>query len=47
MMSETFVAKIIVGGRITIPESVRDVLGLKEGDLVRAVVEKANKTKGA
>ena len=42
-MSEKFVARLIADGRITIPESVREVLGLKEGDLVRAVVEKANK----
>lgn len=43
MMSEKFVARLIADGRITIPESIRIILGLKEGDLVRAVIEKANK----
>jgi len=46
-MSETFVARVIADGRITIPENIREVLAIKEGDLVRATVEKANKVEGA
>lgn len=45
-MVETFVARVIADGRITIPESIREVLAIKEGDLVRTTVEKANKVEG-
>jgi len=39
-MSEKFIAEIIQGGRVTIPEAVRDVLCLTQGDKVRVTVEK-------
>ena len=37
---ERFLAKITVGGRITIPLEVREKLGLRRGDMVRATVKK-------
>lgn len=40
-MSETFVTKIISDGRLTIPETIREILKLKEGDPVRVSIEKA------
>ena len=44
-MANRFVARIISGGRITIPETLRDVLGVKDGDLVE--VELKGKIKEA
>lgn len=41
-MGEEFVGKIIADGRVTIPDNIRDLLELKEGDLVRVNVERAN-----
>ncbi len=41
MSGETFVGQIIADGRITIPDKVRDLLKLKEGDLVRVTVQPA------
>ncbi len=48
-MTETFVGQIITDGRITIPDKVRQILGLKEGHFVRVVIEKADnpRKKGA
>ena len=40
MKSEAFIATVIADGRVTIPEPVRKVLGLNEGDLVKVTVEK-------
>jgi len=42
-MTEIFVAQIIADGRVTIPDSVRQLLGLKEGDFVRIKLEKVNR----
>jgi AbrB family looped-hinge helix DNA binding protein len=40
MMTETFVGEIIESGRVTIPETIRDLLNLCKGDKVRVTVEK-------
>jgi len=37
---ETFLAKICTGWRLTIYESVRESLGLKEGDRLRVTIRK-------
>jgi AbrB family looped-hinge helix DNA binding protein len=37
---ETFIQPIQDNGRITVPQPVRTFLGLKEGDLVRFIIEK-------
>jgi len=37
--------KVIKGGRITIPQEVREVEGIKEGDFVKITIEKIEKTK--
>jgi len=44
-MSETFITQVVSLGRVTIPEKVREVLGIKEGMTVRVTVEKVEKTK--
>ena len=31
---ESFVSKLVVGGRVTVPYEVREKLGLEKGDLV-------------
>ena len=41
MVKETCKAKMIKGGRVTIPELTRDALNLKEGDVVKITIEKA------
>ena len=48
-MSETFVADIMIGYRVTIPKPVRDLLAITQGDKVRVTVEKveANENKEA
>jgi len=47
-MSESFVATVIADGRITIPDDIRELLEIKEGDKIRAIIEKIpNKKKGA
>jgi len=38
-----FVAYVKWGGRVTIPKSVRDALGIKEDDLVECTVKKVRK----
>jgi AbrB family looped-hinge helix DNA binding protein len=42
MQCEKFVAQIIADGRITIPDKIRELLNLKEGDLVRVTVQPAS-----
>jgi len=37
---ENFIAQIISLGRITIPDKIRDVLELKDGDYVRVTIVK-------
>jgi AbrB family looped-hinge helix DNA binding protein len=36
---ETFIGQIIADGRVTIPDKIRELLGLKEGDYVQITVE--------
>jgi len=37
---ERFVARVLQGGKVTIPKRLRELLGVEEGDYVRlAVVE--------
>jgi AbrB family looped-hinge helix DNA binding protein len=35
---ERFVAKVLQGGKVTIPKRVRELLGVEEGDYVRLVL---------
>ncbi len=44
-MSETGLAEVRKYGVITIPKTIRDTLGIKEGDVVRIIVEKIEKSK--
>jgi AbrB family looped-hinge helix DNA binding protein len=44
-MSETGLAEVRKYGVITIPKTIRDALGIKEGDVVRITVEKVEKSK--
>lgn len=44
MESMTFPAKIMKPMRVTIPEAVKDVLGLETGDLVEVTVRKLKKS---
>ncbi len=34
--AKTFIAKVISGGRVTIPEKIRELLNIKDGDIVSA-----------
>ncbi len=49
MVEEVFVARVIGGGKVTIPRDIRDLLDIKDGDYVRislnAVIRKT-KSKG-
>jgi len=38
-MSNRFVARLISGGRVTIPETIRELLDVKDGDLVEMEVK--------
>lgn len=42
-MSETALTKVQRYGVVTIPKTIRDILGIKEGDTVRIIVEKVEK----
>ncbi len=42
MKGETFVGQIIADGRVTIPDKIRELLALKEGDYVQVTVEPKN-----
>lgn len=44
--SKEFSAKVIQGGRITIPEHIRIDLDLKKGDRVRVVIQKPSSIRG-
>jgi len=37
-----FIARIVSDGRVTIPEQIRKLLGLKEGDFVSCDIETVN-----
>jgi len=42
---ESFVSKLVVGGRVTVPYEVREKLGLEKGDLVNLKIRKVEKVK--
>jgi len=43
---EEFVARVFKGGKVTVPERLRELLGVEDGDYVRFVlVEVMKKTK--
>jgi AbrB family looped-hinge helix DNA binding protein len=39
-MPSAFTARVLTLGRVTIPEPTRELLGIKQGDLVEVTVEK-------
>ncbi len=43
-MSETTLTKVQRYGVVTIPKTIRETLGIQEGDTVRIAVEKIEKT---
>jgi hypothetical protein len=45
-VSEVFVARVISGGKVTVPRRVRDVLNLELGDYVRVTITEVIKRKG-
>lgn len=47
MMAKTHSAtvKVIKDGRVTIPQEIREVEGIKEGDFVRITIERIEKVK--
>ena len=44
-MVHKFVGKIIADGRVTIPDKIRELLRLKEGDFVEVEVNKIKASK--
>ncbi|GAH20124.1 unnamed protein product [marine sediment metagenome] len=42
---ESFVRRIVVGGRVTVPYEIREKLGLKKGDLVNLKIRKVEQGK--
>lgn len=44
-MQYTTTLKMYSNGRVTIPDYIRQSLGLKDGDLVKVVIERANDDK--
>jgi len=38
-----FVAKVIKFGRVTIPQEIRELLGIREGDMVTMEVKKIHR----
>lgn len=49
-MVEVFIAKVFAGGKVTVPQRVRGLLNIEDGDYVRLslseVVKKAERTRG-
>ena len=43
---ERFVAKVLQGGKVTIPKRLRELLGVEEGDFVRFGVVEVIRRKG-
>jgi len=41
-----FIAKVISLGRITIPEEIREILSIQDGDIVEAEIRKIEKKEG-
>ena len=46
VMPMEFVAKVIKFGRVTIPQEIRELLSIDEGDYVVVEIEKVKKRKG-
>jgi len=50
LVEEVFVARVVGGGKVTIPLRVRDLLGIRDGDYVRLslveVVKRSRKAEG-
>ena len=44
---ETFKARVISRGRITIPDTLRELLGIEEGDFVEVQLKKVDNPKEA
>jgi bifunctional DNA-binding transcriptional regulator/antitoxin component of YhaV-PrlF toxin-antitoxin module len=44
-VGEVFVARVVAGGKVTIPLLVREVLKIKEGDYVRVNISEVIKKK--
>lgn len=42
-MSETTIVEVQRNGTVTIPKSIRDVLGIKENDFIRIIIEKVER----
>jgi len=38
LVEEVFVAKVVAGGKVTIPQRIRDLLNIEDGDYVRLTV---------
>ena len=45
VVGEVFVARVLVGGKVTVPLLVRDVLRIEEGDYVRVTITEVIKRK--
>lgn len=46
MVEEVFVARVVAGGKVTIPRRMRDLLNIEDGDYVRlSIVEAIGRTK--
>ncbi len=39
-INRTFLARVISGGRVTIPEELRELLGIREGDMIELQILK-------
>jgi bifunctional DNA-binding transcriptional regulator/antitoxin component of YhaV-PrlF toxin-antitoxin module len=37
-VGDVFVARVVAGGKVTVPRRLRDVLNLEEGDYVRVTI---------
>lgn len=46
VVGEVFVARVLVGGKVTVPLLVRDVLKIEEGDYVRVAITEVIKRHG-
>jgi hypothetical protein len=44
-VGEVFVARVVAGGKVTVPRRLRDVLNLEEGDYVRVTITEVIKRK--
>jgi bifunctional DNA-binding transcriptional regulator/antitoxin component of YhaV-PrlF toxin-antitoxin module len=44
-VGDVFVARVVAGGKVTVPRRLRDVLNLEEGDYVRVTITEVIKRK--